>query len=152
MLALFELLRARRHDFAGNVAWSGLAHLRAALDQRRGVYLACSGDGNLEALSAAVSRCVAPTHLVAPSTPSRFLRKQREIAGVLALPPDPATLDAAVARGEIVAFSMAQAEALVEAERRLPAPVVQARVTRRALGRHAVEFLSPAEPRSTRPA
>ena len=167
VLTLVEVLRGWRHDVAGEVGFEGIQHIRSALAGRRGAYVLCFHMGNWEAMGAAVSRCIAPAHVlvkkVGTASIDRFATELRDRSGFLTVKRRQkgdgyAAIKEVLAKGEIVGFVMDQARpgeprlpffghpartntSLAAIWQRVPAPIVPGMVRRTGFGRHVVEFL-----------
>lgn len=164
VLTVFELLAAKRRDLAGNIRLFGDQNLRQALAKGQGVYVLCLHLGNWEATGAAVSRLIAPAHVivkkVGSETVNEFVAELRAHAGFLAIRRR-RKMDAlleikkALGRGDIVGFVMDQSRpgepylpffghparsntGLATLWRRMPRPVVPVYAVRRSVGAHDI--------------
>ena len=117
LLTFFESLAAGSRDLASTVEVQGREHLEAARAQGKGVLILCIHMGNWEALAAAVSRQVAPTHVVVKRVGKgafdRFVAWSRARAGYDAIRNDGSGSTAraifrALRANEIVGFVMDQ--------------------------------------------
>jgi KDO2-lipid IV(A) lauroyltransferase len=171
ILTTLELFRSQGTDIARDVELRGVEHARAALAKRQGAYILCFHMGNWEAMGAACTRLVAPSHVlvkkVGSASVDRFVAGLREKNGFLTVKRRKkgdgfTAIGEVLARGEIVGFVMDQARpgepklpffgrpaqtntSLAAIWRRLPAPIIPAYVHRTGVSRHVVEFFPEVE-------
>jgi len=166
-LTMVEFLRSGGSDIAGAININGAEHIREALARNQGVYILCFHLGNWEAMGAACTRFVAPSHVlvkrVGSSGVNRFVSETRARNGFLAVRRQGKgdgykAIVKALGRGEIIGFVMDQARpgnprlpffgrpaktntSFAAIWRRHPAPIVPAYIVRKSIGSHVIEFL-----------
>lgn len=166
-LTVFEFLRASKIDLAGKIEFRGRENIERALDKGKGVFILCTHTGNWEAMGAAVTRFVAPAHVIVKTVGSpqvnRFVNEIRAQNGFLVLKRKKnsnvlLTIKRILKRGEAIGFVIDQARpgepridffghpaktntTLAAMYRITRSEVVPGFIRREGIGRHTVEFL-----------
>src|SRR5262249_29714282 len=87
VLTVLEFLRSQGTDITARIELRGLPHIREALAKGQGIYVLCFHVGNWEAMGAACTRAIAPSHVlvkkVGSSSVDRFVGELRERNGFL---------------------------------------------------------------------
>ena len=169
ILTALEFFYSRRHDIASTVQFQGEEHLRQALTEGKGAYILCMHLGNWEAMGAAITRNIAPAHVlvkkVGSSQVDRFVSELRQHNGFLTVKRQKKgdglkAIGEILRRGEIVGFVMDQARpgepklpffghpaktntSFAAISRRFSAPIVPSFVQRLRFNQHVEYFLPP---------
>ncbi len=167
ILTIFEFLHVRDGSIGNQTQIVGVEYINKALEKGKGVYVICMHLGNWEAMGNAISRQIAPVHIVlkkigSPSV-NRFITKLRNKNKFYAIPRDKKGdafrgIQQVLADGNIVGFVMDQAKiggprlpflgtpartntSLAAFWRKNPAPILVAYSHRLEAGKHQVRFL-----------
>ncbi len=166
-LTMLEFFRSESVDIAGSISVNGAEHIREALARNKGVYVLCFHMGNWEAMGAACTRFIAPSHVlvkrVGSSGVNRFVSETRARNGFLSVRRQGKgdgykAIVKALSKGEIIGFVMDQARpgnprlpffgkpaktntSFAAIWRRHPAPIVPAYIVRKSIGSHVIEFM-----------
>jgi KDO2-lipid IV(A) lauroyltransferase len=172
VMTAFEFFRGYKTDIAADIRVEGEEHLKAALAQKKGVYILCFHMGNWEAMGAACTRRYGPSYVLVKKVGSpnvdRFVSELREKQGFLSIKRRKKGdgyqgIKDALSRNEIIGFVMDQARpgepklpffgkpaktntSFAAIWRRNPVPIIPAYINRTGVSKHVLRFFPEIHP------
>ena len=172
VMTAFEFFRGYKTDIAADIRVEGEEHIKAALAQKKGVYILCFHMGNWEAMGAACTRRYGPSYVLVKKVGSpnvdRFVSELREKQGFLSIKRRKKGdgyqgIKDALGRNEIVGFVMDQARpgepklpffgkpaktntSFAAIWRRNPVPIIPAYINRTGVSKHVLRFFPEIHP------
>ncbi len=172
VMTAFEFFRSYKTDIAADIKVEGSEHLKAALAQKKGVYILCFHMGNWEAMGAACTRWFGPSYVLVKKVGSpnvdRFVSELRDKNGFLSIKRRKKGdgyqgIKDALGRNEIVGFVMDQARpgepklpffgkpaktntSFAAIWRRNPVPIIPAYINRTGVSKHVLRFFPEIHP------